>query len=160
MISIMNIIYQLDHICRNGVYFSDKKKNILMEGSFTKLLYSDEYITTIGLYVQCPFKFFSKSILPNKCFLTIKPDENSSVIQKIKHIETMMMSYYVQYTQTTKTPTYLLSDKLDTGNIKYYSKINNINRNNHIVLKISGIWESDEECGITFKFIQMKQVIG
>lgn len=158
MILIMNIIYKLDNVDITGVYFSDKKKNMLMEGSFTKLLYSDEYITTIGLYVQCPFKSHAKSILSNKCFLTMKPHENGDLVQKIKSIESFLMSYYVQYTQTTKHPTYLLSEKLDSGNIKYYSKVNNINKSNHIVLKISGIWESDQECGITFKFIQMKQI--
>ena len=158
MILIMNIIYKLDHVDTTGVYFSDKKKNMLMEGSFTKLLYSDEHITTIGLYLQCPFKSHAKSILSNKCFLTMKPNENVDIVQKIKNIESFLMTYYVQYTQTTKRPTYLLSEKMDSGNIKYYSKLNNIHKNYHIILKISGIWESDEECGITFKFIQMKQI--
>ena len=88
----------------------------------------------------------------------MKPNENVDIVQKIKNIESFLMTYYVQYTQTTKRPTYLLSEKMDSGNIKYYSKLNNIHKNYHIILKISGIWESDEECGITFKFIQMKQI--
>lgn len=159
MLLIMNIIYNLDDVKDLNLFFSDKKNNILMEGSFTKLIHSDEFITTIGLYLQCPFKVQSKSLFLNKCFLTIKPSENVDIIRKVKSIETSIMSYYKTYTQSNKTITTLLSEKLESGNIKYYSKHNYPNKKNNIVLKISGIWESEKECGITFKFIEMKEII-
>lgn len=159
MLLIMNIIYNLGDIKDLNLFFSDKKNNMLMEGSFTKLIHSDEFITTIGLYLHCPFKVQSKSLFINKCFLKIKPSDNVDIIQKINTIESSIMSYYKTYTQSNKAVTLLLSEKLDSGNIKYYSKHNNPHKNNKIVLKISGIWESEKECGVTFKFIEMTEII-
>ena len=48
----MNIIFDLDEYNNNNIHFLDSKKNTLMDGKFTKLLYSNKYFTTISLYLD------------------------------------------------------------------------------------------------------------
>ena len=67
----MNIAYKLDQINLNNLFFMDSKKNIIMDGKFTKILYSDELLTTNGVSLIIPFhntsidKTYNK-LLPKK----------------------------------------------------------------------------------------------
>ena len=53
-----------------------------------------------------------------------------------------------------KSPRFSIAEQLNSGFIKVFLENNILNYDsNHILLKISGIWESTEEYGLTFKFI-------
>ena len=55
----MNIAYSLDKINLQNVFFLDSKKNIIMDGKFTKIIHSNELITINGIYFQILFfRFF------------------------------------------------------------------------------------------------------
>ena len=51
-----DLIIVLPHkrITMNGVFFSDKKKNIIMDGTFTKIQYSESFFTMNGIFVYFP----------------------------------------------------------------------------------------------------------
>ena len=55
----------------------------------------------------------------------------------------------------SKNPRYILYDTLNTGVIKIFPNIDNdiYNSNNSFILKISGIWEDDNEYGLTYKIL-------
>ena len=51
-------------------------------------------------------------------------------------------------------PKYKIFEQIRNGNIKIFS--DNIERNNTMfVLKIAGIWETDTNYGLTYKFLKM-----
>ena len=51
----MNIAYKLEQLNLQNLFFMDSKKNIIMDGKFTKVLYSDDLITTNGISMIIPF---------------------------------------------------------------------------------------------------------
>jgi hypothetical protein len=64
-------------------------------------------------------------------------------------------------TQCHLKPSYLLSKQLYSGKIKVYKEINNgenyEGKNKYYVIKLSGIWESNEEVGLTYKLIEVNE---
>jgi len=50
-----------------------------------------------------------------------------------------------------------LGEQLRIGNIKIFSENIDITNNYLLVLKISGIWETDTHIGLTFKFSKINQ---
>jgi hypothetical protein len=230
------------------VKFLDKKKNMIMDGDFTKLVYSDDVLTLNGIYLTCPFVFKhsdnivqilqppNKSISSNslrnantgnefnktirnktyvnrdrykkevsyntdnatewkhnnneqKHILRIYPynPKNENIIQNLTNIERCILNEYIlinsyddfskkQKPLDKKQPIFALKNQLLSGCIKYYYNFvypykytynlntpdatistNNLSTNNqskHYLLKISGIWETNDNYGITYKFIE------
>jgi hypothetical protein len=53
----MNIlVLPTNEIIPEYIYFLDSKNNILMDGFFTKLIYTDEWFTMNGLYINLPIE--------------------------------------------------------------------------------------------------------
>ena len=52
-----------------------------------------------------------------------------------------------------KIPQYNIYDHLSSGCIKIASEIPMQDKPIVIILKMSGVWETETECGITYKFI-------
>ena len=55
----MNISIDLPKVTLPNVYFLDKKTNIIMDGNFTKILYSNDCFTMNGLYILFPIESFN-----------------------------------------------------------------------------------------------------
>ena len=72
----MNIL--LDSLSFNiyNVFFLDKKKNTVIDGSFTKLVYSTNYFTMNGLYFTLPFLCKTKK----QSYKTMKPFGSESIV--------------------------------------------------------------------------------
>ena len=129
----------------------ETKTNMIMHGSFTKLFYSNEYVTLNSIYLDFQLKH---SVFKNcqKFFLTnINYLENKGILSTIIQIEHELLKQYHELYDVTKKRSYLLKDNLNNGSLKIY-KQQNVN-SGYIYLKISGVWESEDEYGITYKFI-------
>ncbi len=150
----MNIIYDLDEYEKNNVHFLDKKKNMMMDGKFTKLLYSNEYFTTIGLFLNINFSLLiTTSHLNNRSYIKLERSSNNNfIISKIFKLEQDMLNYYKILYGVDKKEKYTLSNTLSDGNLKIYRK--DTKNLSNVVLKISGIWESNDSIGVTYKFIE------
>jgi hypothetical protein len=53
---------------------------------------------------------------------------------------------------TNKTPNYSLKQQIQNGSIKYYK--DHMTKGNLYYIKLSGIWETHNEIGITYKMIE------
>ena len=84
-----------------------------------------------------------------KCFFSV--EKNKKLIDKCKLIEEMILKKY----RTNKTKVSLISNQLTKGCI-ILSNCYPICKNNFI-LKISGIWESETEYGLSYKFININR---
>ena len=151
----MNIILELYKFNRENIQYLDTKKNIIMNGNFTKIIYSDNNITLNGIYIHCPFSIeqLDNNIQKNIIFNL----NNEPFFNEIVKIENFILDYYKQKNNIAKLPQYLLFNQIINQHIKLYNQNNMLfnNFNTQIVLKISGIWENADYFGLTYKFINM-----
>jgi phage antirepressor YoqD-like protein len=156
----MNIAYKLEQLSLQNLFFMDSKKNIIMDGKFTKVLYSDDLLTTNGISIVIPFHNTSLDKTYNKTMLKFQTTDptNAKLCNELAWIEKYILDYYKQITSNTKTSTTTLNDHMKNGNVKIY-RDSNATSIKHVIIKISGIWEDQTRVGLTYKFMESIAVI-
>lgn len=166
----MNIVLDKYNFNKNNLFLSDTKKNMVLDGNFTKIIYSDFACTMNSVYIVYPiFRYYvDKNIL----YFQLN-DINTENINWFSSIESHILNLYSKENAIHKNKVYALYSQIITGKIKIHkdfmgnmSNINNssalhsnaINQTqsgqaNFIILKISGVWENANNIGITYKFI-------
>ena len=155
----MNILIQPSQFELNNTYFMDTKNNIIMDGNFSKIIYSNDLFTINGIYIDFPIKINSFNKVSNKNVMYFDIFTNMDIIQKISHIEqNIIYSYKKQYNIEDKLPANILSKQLQNGILKYYSDDYGyyFKKIPDFYIKISGIWDNHNEIGITYKLIEYK----
>ena len=149
----MNIVKTVDQYHEYCIYICDPiKNNIINEGVFIRILYSNELFILNAVYLHFPLQnvFVEKYYNKYKCSFDI--NSHHEIIEKIKNIEEVILK---KINITNKVKHYKLYDQIKNGNIKIFSdNIDNIH--NIFILKISGIWETPYEYGITYKFSNVR----
>jgi len=154
----MNITLELNKIIISNIYFLEKKKNIIMDGNFTKILYSNSWFTMNGLYVLFPIEVLSIDKNINKSILKFNPYQNNNItiIQEFVKLEQQILEYYVKLNNCKSKLSTNLLRQLYLGTLKIYKDFNlTDNKNLHYMIKISGVWETHENVGITYKVIEV-----
>jgi len=78
-------------------------------------------------------------------------ETHRSFIENIRQIEESIIK---KSNIIHKTPQFKLYEQVKNGNIKIFS--DTIEKTNNLfMLKISGIWETDQFYGVTYKFIKV-----
>lgn len=134
------IAEEIDNIQFHNIFISESNKN---NNNFIKIFYSNNIVFLNSIYIK--LNLTNLKIYNNK--LTF---ENLYNIDKIKNIETFIL----KNVDTKKEPIYKLSNILDNKYIKFSDEIYN-----YYILKISGIWETNDSYGITFKIIEYNNII-
>jgi len=138
----------------NNVIISEKtKNNIMTNGDFFRLYYSTEDIILNGLHIS----FELKNISIEKYFNKIKcifdsNDYNSNTVFLLKNIEKKLLE---RYSGINRDCVYRIGEQLENKFIKIFDdNYISIKRYKSIkfVLKVSGIWSSQNEYGLTFRF--------
>ena len=141
----------------NNVIISDKSKNNIIENSFFyRMYYSNSVFSTNGIYIKFNLydldveEYYSKI----KCNFSRYDERNKLAIRQLTNIEHQILKNYIQLTQN---PVYTIREQLMNYYIKLYHKDTNriIGRSSKltIILKISGLWLTNKEHGLTFRFI-------
>ena len=155
------IAENLENINTNHIIICDPIKNSVMQYSnFYKIVYSNELLSLNGLYI-----LFNLNIInQNKEKILFNYSNNKIYIDKIAFIE----EYILNLINSNKNRIYKITELLNNGYIKYcyndnynYNIFNNDynNTNKSLILKISGLWETKENIGVTFKIILIEDVI-
>ena len=157
----MNIAYKLDQLDLQNLFFMDSKKNIIMDGKFTKIIYSDDILTTNGISAMVPFHNTTLDKTYNKTVLKFQTSDatNHRIVNELAHIEKYILDYYKQVTSNTKSSTTTLNDHMKNGNVKIYRDSTDPNHVKSVIIKISGIWEDQTRVGLTYKFMESVSVI-
>ena len=160
----MNFALSLEDFNKNQILFLEPKKNIIMDGHFTKLIYSNSHITMNGLYFALPLQIQTTDYISNRHIIRFSVKENAEYIAHIIDIEHQIIEYFKQYYGITKYSAYILHDHLHNGHLKFFSSIHDsekpakecdINtRNIQYLLKISGLWENENSVGLTYKVVE------
>jgi len=159
----MNISIDLPKITLPNVYFLDKKTNIIMDGNFTKILYSNDCFTMNGLYVLFPIETFNVEKIGSKIILKFNPYQtnNLNVVQEFSKLEMRILEYYKNVSKCKSKISGFLSKQMYNGSMKLYRDYNSgdIKKTNHnqFIIKISGVWETYEDVGLTFKLIEVSE---
>jgi hypothetical protein len=158
----MNLIIKIDDIKLENIFFLDTKENIIMEGNFTKIIYSNECFMMNGIYLDLSINIFNIEKIMNKDYYRFNPlyPENINLIKKISKLENQLLEYYKNNFHISSKINYLLSKQLHFGNLKIFKEYTkNIieikEKKNNYILKISGIWENYNEFGITYKLLEI-----
>lgn len=141
------------------LHIYSKKRNNIVEGDFSKIIYSTETFSQDGLYLICNLKDIVVEN-NNEKDITIKYDfvshnTNNKMIQELASIEKQILKSYMNENNCRKKRSYVLNNKLVHGKMKIYKSsdtqylYNNIN----VIVKISGIWETHTDIGLAVKFV-------
>jgi hypothetical protein len=148
----MNIVKRIDQYDENNIYFCEPiKNNIMNDGNFIRILYSTPYIVLNGIYLLIQLnditleKYYNK----NKCNFNINTHTN--LIDSLKNIEENILK---KLTFVNKQPQFKVFEQIKNGNIKIFGDFVS-KQNNLFILKISGIWETQQSYGLTYKFIKI-----
>jgi|TARA_B100000795_G_scaffold168307_1_gene126738 hypothetical protein len=137
---------------KNNIMFSEKiKNNILTDGDFYRIYYSDTNFTSNGIYVAFDLKIIKIEKYFNKIKCTFDKNSNRNIISFIKDLEFNIL----KFAPSNKTPSYRIEEQLSQQFIKIFSEhhiVPNKTDNIKIMLKISGIWSDNSNFGTTFRF--------
>lgn len=147
----MNLVKTFDQYHENNVVFCEPIKNSVMnDGNFIRILYSTNIMTLNGIYlfvnlfdITCE-KYYNKF----KCSFNIS--NHKELIDKLKVIEEDILQKY----NSSKIPLYKIYEQIKCGYIKIFTDVEN-KSNTAFVLKISGIWETQNNYGLTYKFFKL-----
>jgi hypothetical protein len=149
---IMNIVKTIDQYNEDYVYFCDPiKNNIMNDGNFIRILYSTPLFILNGIYISIIINHTSVDKYYNKFKCAFDINYHRDILEKIRCIEEGLLK---KININGKIAQYKIYEQLRNGNIKVFSesydKINTI-----FLLKIAGIWETETEFGLTYKFINI-----
>jgi len=162
----MNILLNIDQINVEHVVLTEKKLNVIIEGQFSKIVYSSPRFMMDGLYILFPLTIDELNHVQNKSFGRFNPysKSNLNLVKKVSQLEHDLIDYYRDFFMTfrgesgkkCKISTHALSKQLYSGNMKFFRDLSMDPLTKRgspytFVIKIAGIWESNTEVGITFR---------
>ena len=147
----MNLVKTINQYDDKSLFFCEPiKNNIMNDGNFIRILYSTQNIVLNGVYLLVNLydiiceKYYKKY----KCSFNIL--NHKDIIDNLKVIEEEILKKY----KSNKTPSYKIYEQIKCGYIKIFSDIGN-KQSCSFILKISGIWETQQNYGLTYKFIKV-----
>jgi len=135
------------------------KNNIMSDGWFYRLYFSDEEGTSKGLFLGFELKHVTVEKYFNKLKCTFDHTQNANIIGFIKAVEKSILDIMPE--KRNKKPTYRIEEQLQNHFIKiFYNNQQSMPKNYDsvkLLLKISGIWTGTKEYGVTFRFFFIRQ---
>lgn len=138
----MNIAILPKDLNKEEIYFLEPIKNIIINNSkFIRIIYSDNLFTLNGIYI----------------LLNLSPNfiDNNGLYIYIQNLE----KYILEKFSKSRIRINKLSEFFYQN---FASNINNeisIEEKTKYILKISGIWEANNNIGLTFKFIKINDIL-
>ena len=145
----MNLILEYQTFNEKNIFFLEPVKNtVINDSNFIRIIYSNKDFILNGVYIKVNINKDilqkQKSVIEENKLL----NENEAVFYFIEKLEKYILNKY----KSKNTKNYKIKEQI----IYLINKINNCNNNRNIfsyILKISGLWETDSQIGITYKFI-------
>jgi len=171
----MNIfILDLSEVSQENIYLMDSKKNILMDGTFSKMIYVHSFFSMNGVYIHIPIKIhkienysFSNKSLPlvkpplvpsssvkQTVFFYLEKENHSNVPSYISMLELLEKQILEQYVPLDPNLPKIsaISQTLKSGYFRIFRESNK--KPGEFVLKISGIWENAKGYGLSYKIVE------
>lgn len=151
------ICQPLEDINYESIILNEAVKNsVLQYNYFYKLIYSTDILVLTSIFAIFEL---TNIIIENDIITFNKNNNNFDIFNKLIALE----EYLLKLLNSSKTKLYKFKELYDNKSLRFVSNetsemlehnINTINtKNKNLILKISGLWESKESIGLTFKFI-------
>ncbi len=146
----MNLVKNINQYDENNIFFCEPiKNNIMNDGTFIRILYSTHNILLNGIYLLISLTDIACEKYYNKYRCIFNASNHKDIIDNIKIIEENILKKI----DIKKTPQLKISEQLRNGNIKLFNMIDQ--QDSSFIVKISGVWETQYNYGLTYKFIKV-----
>jgi len=146
----MNLVKKIEQYNSDFLFFCEPiKNNVMNEGNFIRILYSSDVMVLNGIYLLINLTDISCEKYYNKYKCNFNISNHKEIIESLKIIEEDILKKY----KTNKIPSHKIFEQLKAGHIKLFNDIGN-NTSGTFILKISGIWETQTNYGLTYKFVK------
>ena len=138
----------------DNVYFVENVKNNVKSNSyFSRIIYSTDFFSLKNIYL--PINIQDMSFKDQYLKTTIYFNEEKSNLDYLYYLEEAILNKYIEYKTYNKPgckifPSYSIKNQCKLNFIKVFK---NNNTNLDFFIKISGIWQTSDTIGITFKFV-------
>jgi hypothetical protein len=147
----MNLVKTFEQYNDNNVIFCEPiKNNIMNDGNFIRILYSTNIMVLNGVYLLVNLTDISSEKYYNKFKCAFNISNHKELIENLKLIEEELLKKY----KTNKLASHKIYEQIKCGYIKVFSDTGN-KSNCSFILKISGIWETQNNYGLTYKFFRI-----
>ncbi len=148
----MNIVLDTEQFHPQSVFFHDAVKNTVMDDSdFVRICYSNALFSLNGVLLKLHIRTSAVEKYFNKYKCSYDVGANREEICRVTGIEREIL----QRLNSRKRPNYRISEQLHTGNIKLFTDHVESKVPDEYILKISGVWETDTDYGLTYKFMDV-----
>jgi len=148
----MNIVKKIDQYDENNCFFCEPiKNNVINDGTFIRIIYSTHNVSLNGIYLLLTLNDISseKYYTQYRCIFNVI--NHKDIIDNLKIIEENLLK---KCEIKDKTPQFKINEQLKNGSFKVFTDISN-KLLSSFILKISGIWETQYNYGLTYKFIKV-----
>lgn len=123
---IANVVYDVCQFQIHNVFLLEKKRNMIMDGKFTKIIYSDNLFILYGIFLNVELivdAITTNCESSNKHFYRFQTNHlfNEKTINEIIQIEHHILDFYRDTFKINKHFTTILRNQLYNGYIKTYS---------------------------------------
>lgn len=144
------LVKTIEQYNEDFVYFYEPiKNNIMNEGQFIRIIYSTPLFVLNGIYIVVNINYTNIEKYYNKFKCTFDTNQYKEIIDSLRLIEEGLLK---KVNICGKIAQHKIYEQLKNGNIKVFSESSD-KINNTFLLKIAGIWETETEYGLTYKFI-------
>ena len=146
----MNVVKRLDQYNENYVHFFEPiKNNVMDEGTFVRILYSTPLFSLNGIYLFFQMNDVAIEKYYNKYKCSFNFSTNREVCDGLGKIEDTLLK---KISIKNKVAQHKIYEQLMNGNIKIFCDGINKQPVMGFLLRISGIWETNNQYGVTYKF--------
>ena len=120
----MNLNIDIHNFSLVNINFLDTKKNIIMDGNFTKIIYSNQWFTVNSIFIHFPIEWISIDKIANKYILRFNPysTKNLPIVQDFAKLETRILEYFKMFFNLNVRIVNSFSKQLYTGNMKIFKE--------------------------------------
>jgi len=149
----MNLAIETNEYDINNLFFNEQNKNNV-DTNFIRFIYSSRLYTlnSINLFFEIK-NLKCEKLFNNKYKYFFNIHENNEIIYFIKNMEYKIISQFSCHPfHIHKNSKLNLTEQFNKGEIKIFKNENN-NIYSFFILKISGIWSSNDSYGLTYKIL-------
>ncbi len=140
---------------KDNIILLDRNTNAIMNnGYFHRMYYSNQYFTMNGIYLYYHLDNIVIQEDFNKIIIFMQNNYYNFIYDSIKNIEKGIASKYYPYMKkvfVSKIADYFVNNKIRLFNDNHIK--NGSYENKKLILKISGLWETENQYGVTFKLL-------
>ena len=148
----MNIVKKIDQYDENNCFFCEPiKNNVINDGTFIRIIYSTHNVVLNGIYLLLTLNDISSEKYYTQYRCNFNVINHKDIIDSLKIIEEELLK---KSEIKDKIPQFKINEQLKNGSFKVFTDICN-KIVGSFILKISGIWETQYNYGLTYKFIKI-----